>query len=228
MWTVDVGSQIFKLCLMLAVVNPMTSSAVETVFKAKAPTKSLGVWNQQEWKKTFGGGQRSFFNALPNMTKSLDSTELAEVDLLNLYSGAELVARYPRSLIVRDWVKVEWQGTGLSFQVKPLVKILLPLSVLNVKGITRIELTNTQLEYPNTRLKNRTNPAACRGEKFFMQNCMTCHGLPNRPAINAQRINQFQKDDLNLKHEKFWDNPLNDKDFRGLQAYGTDWKPVVN
>ncbi len=50
--------------------------------------------------------------------------------------------------------------------------LLDPLFVADLESVT---LTSYQFHYADLFLKKRTDPAAMRGEKLFMQNCVSCH-----------------------------------------------------
>jgi hypothetical protein len=51
----------------------------------------------------------------------------------------------------------------------------LPLQTFFVSGVSRIEFTSYREKYGNLFLKRRTDPAAMRGEKLFVKNCVGCH-----------------------------------------------------
>lgn len=62
----------------------------------------------------------------------------------------------------------------------------LVLDPLFVSQLSEVKLTSYQFYFADLYLKKRTDPAAVRGEKFFFQNCVGCHGGPGgAPGVAA-------------------------------------------
>ena len=122
----------------------------------------------------------------------LPNEERAQVDLVVLKSKSNKKALIPRALVNKYPILLafrssseagrdSFEGRGPVFSVVPWSskpKILqedLPLENFFLPQITQIELTNYRNQYSPLFLKRRTDPSAMRGEKLFVQNCVTCH-----------------------------------------------------
>jgi mono/diheme cytochrome c family protein len=123
--------------------------------------------------------------------------ERAQVDLVILRSESGAQALVPRGFVVKYPLMLaysrERQGEGdlgTLFSVAPWTskpKIRdegLPLETLFLNHVQTVELGSYQSLYGSLFLKRRTDPAAVRGEKLFVQNCLACHGTGKGPSVS--------------------------------------------
>jgi hypothetical protein len=86
----------------------------------------------------------------------------------------------PKSLNASD-ASANFQSRGPVYSVVPWStkpKILeegLPLENYFVSNLEKIEFTSYSDRFSGLFLKRRTDPSAMRGEKLFVQNCVSCH-----------------------------------------------------
>jgi hypothetical protein len=133
----------------------------------------------------------------------------ARVDLVVLKGSQGERAQIPRALISKYPIFLALQGDSVSlgnrstahdrgpiFSVVPWSskpKILsedLPLENYFVSRLNRIELTSYKDQYSSLFLKRRTDPFAMRGEKLFVQNCVSCHALEQGPGFSGMTQNE--------------------------------------
>ncbi len=62
-----------------------------------------------------------------------------------------------------------------------ILKEGLPLEAYSIAGVTEVVLTS--YEARGLSLQRRTDPAAVRGEKLFVTNCVSCHASGRAPAL---------------------------------------------
>jgi hypothetical protein len=128
----------------------------------------------------------------------------AQVDLVVLRNDLGARALIPRALVIKYPILLALQaktvssaqdGRGAICSIVPWSskpRILhedLPLESFFVPKLTRIELTSYKDQYGSLFLRRRTDPSAMRGEKLFVQNCVSCHAVgqgPTNPGITLQ------------------------------------------
>lgn len=190
-----------------------------TLLTAKG-ARSLKTFSPEELKKftkSSGeiGAQKLIFD---ESTKDLDLNDRADVDLVTLY-GENRIARIPRFMIWRGFLKLYLTRDGKLFSKGQSSRMLVPSSIFEVSNIAKIELTRATLLYPETELHLRTNPAASRGEKLFIQSCLACHGFSNAPKLKIESITDTQLKAFAAKHRSLGGITLEARDLRGLEAY---------
>jgi hypothetical protein len=130
-------------------------------------------------------------NALPPEKK-------AQIDVLILRGKGGRTAVLPRALAQKYPIVVATQKDGkpLSAEAGPIMLVIpwttrpalkaegAPLEKLFVTGLEKIELANYREVYGHLFLRRRTDPSAMRGEKLFVQNCLTCHAAGHGPAVD--------------------------------------------
>lgn len=95
---------------------------------------------------------------------------------------------------------------------RPLsLKEELPVDRYSVSNLVEIELTNYKNRYASFYLENRGDPAAVRGEKAFVQDCLGCHGT--KPGIRNDLISKYSSKTPE-KHQR-----ISNKSRRSLEAY---------
>jgi len=82
-----------------------------------------------------------------------------------------------------------------------------------VSHVTNIILTSYQDEYAEFRLQKRTDPSAMRGEKLFLQNCISCHADKKSMNIKSTSLNGIQT------HSPFGFEVFSKRDIRSIDRY---------
>lgn len=172
---------------------------------------------------------------LEEVTQKLTVEERAQVDLVELSEkGMEQKILLPRALIGKvsklgvernkeGKVTITFpQDSGKRFESEGVF-----LPSFTKKEFTEVRLTSYSDRYGKFLLKRRTDPAAMRGEKLFVQNCLGCH------TANADRtvfLKAFTKPEevksflMSEKHvgvssTKKWESFLDSKRERSLLSY---------
>ena len=97
----------------------------------------------------------------------------------------------------------------------------LPVESYFLSEVSRLELSNYSERYSGLFLKRRTDPLAMRGEKIFVQNCITCHSTGKIPSLTDGADHGAARQKLaSGGHPPVKGSPkLNDRDFRALVNY---------
>ncbi len=119
---------------------------------------------------------------------TLSVEEKAYVDLVIVRNDQDERALIPRAFINKYPLYLAMSRDGKSLGADgPLYSVApwtsnsrirtegLSLEALFVPRVSKIELTNYRDQFGAMYLKRRTDPAAIRGEKLFVQNCLACH-----------------------------------------------------
>ena len=144
---------------------------------------------------------------LDKVLNSLTVEQRAQIDLVILKGASgehaviprALVSKYPLMLALPGSEAMESQQKGTIYSIVPWTshpKILsedLPLKSYFVPRLFRIELTSYRDRYSPFFLKRRTDPSAMRGEKLFVQNCVTCHSSSKTPLAFMIEESTLQK-----------------------------------
>ena len=117
--------------------------------------------------------------------KSISNDKKAQIDLVVLKTTDGTEALVPRSFIVKypmmlanrkDHKALNGFESVAPWTSQSKVKAEgLPLETYFLKGITQVELGNYRERYGSVYLKSRKEPTALKGEKIFIQNCLSCH-----------------------------------------------------
>ncbi len=167
--------------------------------------------------------QKSAQEAFQEVLSAIDSAEQAEIDLVVVKGRDGSLARFPRHLITKGHVKFT-TCEGRSVCLKGVTnRARIPVEALEVKRVQKIELFNHNEVFPEAKLKDRTNPAASRGEKLWVQNCLSCHGL-KAPELQLKNL-KLVESVFNQTHRKFSGFRLDSWDVRGIAAYLDALKP---
>jgi len=145
--------------------------------------------------------------------------ENATVDLLVFESGSGKKSLIPRWFLTRyDLFLAETpEGLKLIPPTRSFPKSLtehLPLISYVLEDVKSLQLTSYELFYQPYILKKKTDPAAVRGEKFFLQSCLACYSDPKKmvDAIRAATA-EAKPEDVGLPPK------LDEKDWRALKTY---------
>ncbi len=125
---------------------------------------------------------------LENWVKKLSPEKRATIDLviLKVEKGTEILI--PRSFFVKYPVYLVADATAgfrtiVPWSSKPRMKDEnLPLEKYFAAGITAIEFSSYRERYSWAFLEKKSEPAVLRGEKLFVQNCLSCHGTADKDA----------------------------------------------
>jgi len=114
----------------------------------------------------------------------------SEVDLLILKNQKGEQAILPRHVVKAFPVMLAWEKDRKIFSDKDQgFTVVLPWSsnsqkmmrgnlnwsAYQISGVSEVQLTSYQARFSNLFLKRRTDPAAVRGEKMVVENCVSCH-----------------------------------------------------
>lgn len=133
----------------------------------------------------------SLATLVEDATKGLTAADRATTDLVVLKTRAGREFLMPKAFLVKyPQIQLALKKNGQSLgeeaprvvlPVKSNAKIrsenmlLEPMFVTELASVT---LASYERRYGEFFLKRRTDPAAMRGEKLFLQNCVTCHTQP--------------------------------------------------
>lgn len=161
---------------------------------------------------------------------SLPVDAKASIDLVILKNNRGETALVPRAVITKYPLLLAFQREKNNLkELHSIVpwgsrpKVLeesLPLARYFVEGVTRIELANYREKYSALFLRRRTDPAAMRGEKLFVQSCVGCHGAGMGPAITEFHNESRMRSLASTGHPEVKGNPkLTDRDHRAIMSY---------
>ncbi|MBU6374673.1 MAG: hypothetical protein KGQ59_01640 [Bdellovibrionales bacterium] len=131
-------------------------------------------------------------SVLETAMKDLSAEARSQIDLVVLHGEAGRHAWIPRALVTRsslllampDRNSVIPSGSHSRLQAEEL-----PFSTYGLQRVQRVELTNYRERFGSFYLKRRTDPAAVRGEKVFIQNCMACHSQWGKiPSVETDSL----------------------------------------
>jgi mono/diheme cytochrome c family protein len=157
----------------------------------------------------------------------------SQVDLVILKGDGGKQAWIPRAFITKVQMKLvpeSLRGTTTYRAKVPddgrkrSAKEVLPWETYELAGVSRVELTSYQERLGSHFLKRRTDPAALRGEKLFVQNCMACHfsALPQWRQQGQGFGESFSR--LSARHgSQDWLGGLDERNSRALISYWNAW-----
>lgn len=160
-------------------------SGVELV-KRKSLTLTEMEPTQSKNQKFMGASLSDLVN---EKIASLTAAERANLDLVVLKSRTGKEVLMPRAFLHKyNSILVAYQADGKEIGGEEIPKVILPassnakikkegilLDALFISALESVTLTSYQARYGQIVLKRRTDPAAMRGEKLFLQNCAGCH-----------------------------------------------------
>jgi hypothetical protein len=169
-------------------------------------------------------------------TKQLTPAERATNDLVVLKTRSGKEALMPKAFLVKyPSIELALKKNGQSLGAEA-PRIVLPatsnskiksenilLEPLFVSELAEITLTSYERRYSAFFLKRRTDPAAMRGEKMFLQNCVSCHSQPQvamatlASADQVEKIAKGEHPDVSGVHE--FKSIFDKKATRSLRSY---------
>ncbi|MCM2323444.1 MAG: cytochrome c [Oligoflexia bacterium] len=216
------------------------SQALEVSWTSSIGTQSLRSWTPAELKtfrlsqaqekdktgKTLKWEGILLSRLVDAALEKLTVEQKAQVDLLVLKNGEGGQAIIPRHVVEKYPLLVAHRKSGKELDSATVVvpvstapKIQdegLPLGTYGLAGLSHVELTSYPLRYSSLFLKRRTDPAAIRGEKMFVRNCIACHsGGPTSLSSNTEARSL-----ASAGHSRIGDVPqLSERDVRALVSY---------
>lgn len=159
----------------------------------------------------------------------------SEVDLLILKNQRGEQAILPRHVVKAFPVMLAWEKDRKTFSDKDqgftvvlpwssnsqkMMRGNLPWSAYQISGVSEVQLTSYQARFSNLLLKRRTDPAAVRGEKMVVENCVSCHASGRAPSLtelspNASNLPQ----QVTQGHARGGGPKLNGRDLRAFISY---------
>lgn len=164
--------------------------------------------------------------------EGMPAEKKALIDLIILKNASGAQALIPRAFVVKYPILLAMKRAqsdlgplGPLYSVVPwtskakIMKESVPLEHFFIPGIHQIQLTNYRELYSQVYLKRRGDPAAIRGEKLFVQNCISCHAAGQGPGV--QQISSTRAvASSGLRHPKISSSlNLTEKDWRFLESY---------
>jgi hypothetical protein len=210
---------ILLLFLGLLSVSPNANAVTVSLLTPKGPRvlRELKAPDLKLLAKRAGDvPAQEFFDAI---THDLDLNAKAEIDLVTLYGANGKVARVPRFMVWRGYLKLKLSSADVLNSHGEQNRLLVPNEFFSIDRIQKIELSRASETYPGTALLVRTNPAASRGEKLYTQSCLACHSVGSAPRIEISHITDTFLRAFNSKHKAMGSLALDSRSVRGLAAY---------
>lgn len=149
--------------------------------RERAPWSERG----EEWSGPFLG------EVLTESLRNLSPEARAQIDLVVLQGASGGQAWIPRAFITRYPLLLaspSW-STVVPFSSRSEIRTEeVPYGTYWIRDVRRLELTNFRVQFGKFYLKRRTDPAAMRGEKVFVQNCLACHHAAPPPLRDAKQF----------------------------------------
>ncbi len=225
---------------LMASISLANGGEIKTVWNASEASHPLKSWTLSELQKLksvthhekdpatgrSGSWKGPEMSLLVDKTiESLPGDQKAQVDLIILKDAAGRSIRLPRSLIVRFPVILSPQGSGAKL-VLPLSsksKIWeegLPLGLYQFHDVAEIEFANSHNLYGSFYLKSRKDPLAVRGEKIFIQNCLSCHASGKAGAGEPLGFEKSARKLASVNHPSVQNAPqLKSREMKALVSY---------
>ncbi len=160
---------------------------------------------------------------------TLSAAERANLDLVVLKSRSGKEVLMPRAFLQKyNSILVAYKEDGKEIETAQNPKVILPassnskikkegviLETLFLSGLESITLSSYQSRYGKMVLKRRTDPAAMRGEKLFLQNCAGCHANSTNLKVQALESSGHPK----VVGVKSLSDKLDSKQVRSLVSY---------
>lgn len=136
-------------------------------------------------------------------TQTFSAADRSDTDLVVLKTRAGREVLMPKAFLVKyPQIQVALKKNGQSLGAQS-PRLILPattnakiqkenmlLEPMFVSELASITLSSYERRYGSFFLKRRTDPAAMRGEKLFLQNCVTCH---TQPAVAMAALTSSEK-----------------------------------
>jgi mono/diheme cytochrome c family protein len=229
-----------QLLLILFSSFAMAGEGVQFSWTASSPAQELKHFESNDFSKFKSVSSQEKDPATGKLTpykgvllsqlieKAMDPLPLdhkAQLDLVILSGASGGQVLLPRSVITKYPVMVALNGGSPSVVMpwtsKPkLLQEGLPVESYFVTGVTRVELSNYRERFGRFFLKRRTDPSAMRGEKIFVQQCISCHAGGVGGALADLSGEAKARKLASTGHPVIKGSPkLNEKELRSLVNY---------
>jgi mono/diheme cytochrome c family protein len=153
--------------------------------------------------------------------ESLSLDERAQIDLVIIKESQGREISIPRSFITKYPVVYDNGKIAPPIQTRPKsTQEELPIQAYFASNVKAIELTNSKNRFGPVYLKNRSDPAAIRGEKYFVQTCLGCHGSTEHQKSYPTILKQMMNSDKLDSHSKIYAFPvIGEKTMKSLRSY---------
>jgi mono/diheme cytochrome c family protein len=160
---------------------------------ASSSERDRGGGEARQWRGPLLG------EIIEGAMKELSVEQRAQIDLVVLRGGNGQQALVPRSFLVKYPMLLAMIRDGKPlgdrgplYSVPPwtsreakVAREGLPVETFFVPGVKEVILTNFQTRFGTYFLSRRTDPAAMRGQKLFVQSCATCHAAGQGPELSS-------------------------------------------
>jgi cytochrome c553 len=242
-------AKFFILFSLFAVGSVEASEAVvlKAAWRASSAVHPLKSWTLQEWsqlkmasssEKDPESGQLLHWKGvliskwIEKELSELPLDQRSQVDLLVFKNEKGEQAIIPRYLLNKYPVMLGFErGKETSAGKSPLTVVIpwtskpkiheenLPLAAYQISGVSEVDFSSYEARFNSLMLKRRTDPAAIRGEKMVVQNCVGCHGNGRARSVPELPLN------ATFGHPNGNGAPkLNARDVRALVSYMTAYQ----
>ena len=173
-----------KKAMVLTEIDPLGSSATEMA-KFLGPSLSALI---EETTKAQTAAERSTTDLVVLKTRTGKEALMPKAFLVK-YPQIQLALKKNGQALGPEAPRVVLPATS-NAKIKSENILLEPLFVSELAAIT---LTSYEKRYGSFLLKRRTDPAAMRGEKMFLQNCVSCHGQPQVALSTLASVDKVEK-----------------------------------
>lgn len=162
-----------------------------TIIKVFGPDEIKALKKTSSSEAEPGTGKKEHFEGIllsdivDKALNGMANERKAQVDLVILKNSHGAEALIPRSFIVKYPVVL---ANSKDHKALPGLRSIvpwtsrsktrsegLPLETYFVDDVNEVQLANYRERYGNVYLKRRMDPTALRGEKIFVQSCLSCH-----------------------------------------------------
>jgi len=150
-------------------------------------------------------------------SQTLTPAEKSGIDLVVLVNEQGKEVFVPRAFLVKYPRIILSTRVVLPKQMQPkILKEGLQLELLELEGVSKILLTSYQERFGFFKLTKRTDPAAIRGERLFLQNCVFCHSKEKSLTVNEDQLTLSLS---KTSHPVFLMSKLEKKEIRSIGRY---------
>lgn len=100
-----------------------------------------------------------------------------------------------------------------------------PWTAYQISGVREIQLSSYQSRFSSLLLKRRTDPAAVRGEKMVVENCLSCHGNGRARGFHdyAAKLSELPQQ-VSSAHARSEGPELKGRDLRAFMSYLAEYR----
>lgn len=166
--------------------------------------------------------------------KGVGADKKAQIDLIVLKNAAGKQALVPRAFLSKYPMMLalsrdggELGDLGPLYSVAPwtthektMKKEGFALATFFLPGVTQLEFANSRERFSGFYLKRRTDPKAMRGERIFVQTCVSCHSAGPGPSVVDLSTESHSRQLASGEHPPVQGYPeINEGDRKALVSY---------